>query len=189
MRSRFVRCAVLFAVFALVLTGCTIGVTNPADQVTAHKANLHGAVLSTRDETGSYWFDVARVGEAYGPPSLHSVAFTSKTLIPVSLTQNGLVPGTDYRYRVCSKDSDTTAPGCGETKFFSTPAAPTAAVSLGDSYISGEGGRWRATRSTSPATATAPIARTRARARSTTRAWPTTRRRTRTGAIAPPWPR
>ena len=35
------------------------------------------------------------------------------------------------------------APGCGATSSFTTPDAPGAAVSLGDSYISGEGGRWR----------------------------------------------
>ena len=91
---------------------------------------------------------MAPVGQPFGPPSLHDVAYTHQTQIPVSLRQNGLVPGTDYRYRVCSKDSDANAahpvpPGCGQTKFFSTPAAPTAAVSLGDSYISGEAGRWQ----------------------------------------------
>ena len=88
------------------------------------------------------------MGQSYGPPVLHDVAYTNGDQIPVSIRKNGLVPGSDYKYRVCSKDSDSTSahpapPGCGATKFFSTPAAPTAAVSLGDSYISGEAGRWQ----------------------------------------------
>ena len=143
-----VRCTALVAVVGLCLSGCTIGRTDSADQITAHQALLHGTVVSNHDETGSFWFDVAPVGQSYGAPSLHDVEYTSQEQVPVSLRQNGLVPGTDYKFRVCSKDSDSTSahpapPGCGATKFFSTPAAPTAAVSLGDSYISGEAGRWQ----------------------------------------------
>ena len=60
--------------------------------------------------------------------------------------ENGLKPATQYKYRVCSLHADGVSgavPGCGDAKLFTTPPAPTAAVSLGDSYISGEAGRWQ----------------------------------------------
>ena len=133
----------LAAVAVLGLTGCTVGRTDSAEQITAHKALLKGTVASNRNETGSFWFDFARVGQPFTAPQLQAVAYTNGTLIPVQRPQKGLDPATQYRYRVCSKDSDVkAAPGCGEIKTFTTPAAPSAAVSLGDSYISGEAGRW-----------------------------------------------
>jgi hypothetical protein len=138
------RCVAVLAVLGLLLTGCTIGRTDTADEVTAHQALLHGTVVSNRNETGHFWFDVAPVAETFGAPELREVEFAEGEQIAVQVRQNGLRPATQYKFRVCSKDSDATAaPGCGETKLFTTPAAPSAAVSLGDSYISGEAGRWR----------------------------------------------
>jgi hypothetical protein len=140
-----VKLGVVLGVFALLLTGCTLGRTDQAAEVTAHQALLHGAVLSTKTEAGQFWFEVAPVGESFGAPDLQPVDYTKNEWIPVQFRQNGLEPATQYKYRLCSKDSDAGAgvqPGCGETKLFTTPDAPSAAVSLGDSYISGEGGRW-----------------------------------------------
>jgi len=141
-----VKVVAVLGVLVAGLSGCTVGRTDHADEVTAHQALLHGAVVSNRNETGYFWFDFAPVGESYGAPSLQTVEYTDGTWIPVQLRQDGLEPATQYKYRVCSKDSDAerrAAPGCGETKVFTTPPAPSAAVSLGDSYISGEAGRWQ----------------------------------------------
>ncbi len=145
-RGVAVKGGALLVVLALLLTGCTVGRTDQAADITAHQALLHGAVLSTKTEQGHYWFEVAPVGDAFGQPDLKTVEYTKNKWIPVQYRQNGLEPATDYKYRLCSKDSDAAnglPPGCGATKFFTTPDAPSAAVSVGDSYISGEGGRWR----------------------------------------------
>ena len=55
-------------VVAVVLTGCTVGHTKEVDQVTAHQALVHGTVVSDRDESGYYWFDIAPVGQSFPPP-------------------------------------------------------------------------------------------------------------------------
>jgi hypothetical protein len=64
------RCVAVLAVLGLLLTGCTIGRTDTADEVTAHQALLHGTVVSNRNETGHFWFDVAPVAETFGAPEL-----------------------------------------------------------------------------------------------------------------------
>ena len=206
MRSSLsVRCTVLFAVFGLVLTGCTRRRHGPADEVTAHKAHLHGAVLSTRDETGSVsgLTSPAWASRTEAVPLASHGGVHHQTQIPVSLTPER--PRARDRLQVprllqATRDAaHPVPPGCGETKFFSTPAAPSAAVSLGDSYISGEAGRWEGNSINPGPAATAPTARTSASARSTTRASSTTRpryatvpplRRGRdTRAPRSPWPR
>ena len=140
-----IKVATVLGVLALGLTGCTIARTDPASEVTAHQALLHGDVIGSRTEVGQFWFDVAPVGEPFGEPELRDVSLKTNVGVPVEYRKNGLEPATQYRYRVCSKDSDAeyrAAPGCGAIRTFTTPDAPSAAVSLGDSYISGEGGRW-----------------------------------------------
>ena len=140
-----IKVAVVLGVLALALTGCTIARTDPADEITAHQALLHGEVYGSRTEVGQFWFDFAPVGQPFGAPDYEDVSLTENQGVRVEYRQNGLEPATEYRYRVCSKDSDAerkAAPGCGAVLTFTTPDPPSAAVSLGDSYISGEGGRW-----------------------------------------------
>ncbi|MBN1528900.1 MAG: hypothetical protein JW895_07550 [Thermoleophilaceae bacterium] len=138
--GRALRVTTLVAIAAVLLTGCTTSRTGGTSEVTAHQALLAGGVTSTRTEVGQFWFDVAPVGAAFGAPDLANVSLTKDVEVPVEYRKNGLEPATEYRYRACSRDTDGSS--CGAVRTFTTPAAPSAAVSLGDSYISGEGGRW-----------------------------------------------
>jgi hypothetical protein len=105
---------------ALVLCGCSFGVTGASDEPTDISARVSGVVGNTNADTTQWWFE-------YGPTSGYmnntphrSVSIASaSSRVPVSENVSGLSEGATYHYRLCTRGSDN-AGVCGADATFTT---------------------------------------------------------------------
>jgi Tol biopolymer transport system component len=131
------------AAIALLLTGCSVGTSEPATQVTDTGAILNGRVFST--ETGvdvQFWFRYGTT-TAYDRQtperSLHVPADDS-TPLPVAEPLTGLAPWTTYHYQLCTAPPRGGCPA-GDQAFTTGPAI--AFVSDRAAPVAETGAVWR----------------------------------------------
>jgi len=117
------RFLLVLCLFAVVGSGCAVGVRQPASNVTGNSATLNGKVLSTTGGAGSYFIE-------YGPTTARTertptrpIEFVVNESEPVAEPVDGLEPGTIYHYAVCAEDSENPGdPFCSPDQTFTTDA-------------------------------------------------------------------
>jgi hypothetical protein len=120
-RSAGVGLALIAVVGAL--SGCAVGHTDPATDVTTTEARLNGSVSSVIDGTAAYWFAYGKT-TAYGSDTPHhTIVISDRNLHPVSEQVSGLTSSTTYHYETCAQLPGF-AVSCGADQVFTTPAAP-----------------------------------------------------------------
>jgi len=115
------RFLLVLCLFAVVGSGCAVGVRQPASNVTGNSATLNGKVLSTTGGAGSWFIE-------YGPTTARAertpttpIEFVTNQSEPVSEPVDGLDPDTTYHYAVCAEDSENPGdPFCSPDQTFTT---------------------------------------------------------------------
>jgi hypothetical protein len=99
--------ALCLAATAVAGSGCAVGFVDSAPtNVTATGATLNGSVGSDRSEQAVYWFEYgASTGYGNSTPK-RTLAVTANVQKPVSEAISGLTGGTEYHYRICTRDDD-----------------------------------------------------------------------------------
>jgi hypothetical protein len=129
--ARFRRSVSVLVAGAVVLCGCSFGVTGASDELTDVSARVSGVVGSAKPDTVRWWFEYG-ITSAYANRTPHrslSIA-SSSTRVAVSETMSGLSEGTTYHYRLCTLGSDDNG-GCGADATFTTTS--------GQDSVSGQG--------------------------------------------------
>ncbi len=133
---------------AVTLAACS-GHTDTASSVTDATAtlNAHGSC----DKTCAAWMRYRPVGSTAWTETTHFQVPNPVTNAPWSVQVTGLTSARQYEYQACGRENSWTDPNqyvCvgpdgspSTTTSFTT--MDTAIVSMGDSYISGEAGRWQ----------------------------------------------
>jgi lysophospholipase L1-like esterase len=141
MSPRFAVLAVLG--LALLGSGCALGQTDPATDVTDVSATFNGRLSSTEnagneyspDHLVEYWFKYGTTQD-YGTETPHRTIempeHEFEQEFPVSEPAAGLSPDTTYHYQLCADDAqEGVGPGCTGDATFTTH--PTLYVAMGDS--------------------------------------------------------
>lgn len=137
-----------FLLLALTLAACS-GRTDAATKVTDTTAtlNAHGSC----DRSCGAWMRFRPVGSTGWTDTAHFQVTNAVNDAPFTRQATGLTAKRQYEYQACGRENSWTDPnqyycagpggsGSATTKF---TTQDTAIVSLGDSYISGEAGRWQ----------------------------------------------
>ncbi len=114
-RSTMRRPAATIAVLCLGFTGCSI--TGEATHVTETGATLTGSVHPV-DQATDWWFEHGET-ERYGRETQRRTVPAGGELVPVSERIGGLLPETDYHFRLCSQRPDEDRQ-CGDDSSFRT---------------------------------------------------------------------
>jgi len=121
-RARTAGFGLALAALALVLTGCAVGVTEPATDITPTGATLNGTVSSSTDGTATYWFDYGTTIFYGSSTPQRTMAISDRDSHPVSEQLSGLDSGTTYHFRTCAHlPSDPEV--CGVDQTFTTATA------------------------------------------------------------------
>jgi hypothetical protein len=119
---------------ALLLSGCALGQTDPATDITASGATFNGRLSSTEnadaeyspDHAVQYWFKYGTT-TGYGSETTHRTLHLSEheytEEFPVTEPTVGLTPSTTYHYQLCADDAqEGVGPGCTGDATFTTAA-------------------------------------------------------------------
>jgi Hypothetical glycosyl hydrolase family 15 len=102
------RLLVLVVLAATILVGCS-GQTDPATNVTATSATLHGKVTCAEGESGTQWWRY-RKGSDPWVETAH-VPFTcpegGAQNFPLTYPLSGLTPGSHYRFEICGQPGES----------------------------------------------------------------------------------
>ena len=118
------------AAAAVLLAGCSYGVTQPATDVTKDSATLHGYVTGDNDAGSTYWFEYGKTS-AFGTKTPEHTTAAGEDL-PQSVQQavSGLDADTVYQFQLCARDNENqSTAGCSSPQRFRTKRAP-GAVSI-----------------------------------------------------------
>ncbi len=103
------------------VSGCAVGVANPATDITGARATINGKVFSNKAGTTRYWLRYGTT-TGYGSKTVEqSVEINDDDAHPVSVTLRGLNPNTLYHVQMCVRDSEQPPRDvCGSDQSFRT---------------------------------------------------------------------
>jgi hypothetical protein len=114
----------------VLLAGCSYGTTQPATNVTATGATLHGFVSSDNADGSTYWFEYGKTDLLGNKTPDRTTTAGDEPPYPAQEAISGLDPNTVYHFRLCARDNegqDTAA--CKNPRQFRTkPPASTLSV-------------------------------------------------------------
>ena len=117
---------------ALLVSGCTVGVTKTATGVGETGANLRGNVLATAAGEVDYWFRYGETTEYGETTQKQTIAVSGQDTYPVSQPVAGLTPATEYHFQICAQhhtdEPDVVA--CVTDQTFTTAAGPPTELSI-----------------------------------------------------------
>jgi hypothetical protein len=110
---------------AVVVSGCAVGVRQPASDITADGAVLHGNVLSTTGGAVKYFVEYSELPQRATPTTrrtpMRTTNLAAGELHPVSEPVDGLRPGRAQYYTVCAEDGENPGdPFCSPFQSFRT---------------------------------------------------------------------
>ena len=120
-----------------LLTGCAGAQVQFTSYIDDAGGQLRGHVVSTRTETGSYWFEWGRTPALGKQSAVRAVDFVAGERKFVDYNLNNREPDTTYYWRLCAEDQDPqqSAPGCSELDSFTTnPTPPGRALTVGGGW-------------------------------------------------------
>jgi hypothetical protein len=113
---------------AILLSGCAVGKSSPATDVSATAATLRGTVSSDRDEQVTWSFSYGTT-TAYGSTTPRTtLAIADRNEHPVAQVVTGLEPETTYHFRLCAQSLGSTS--CGADQSFTTSRADPTVLSI-----------------------------------------------------------
>ncbi len=143
-RCSFIPVAALLALTLAACSGHTDAATNVSD--TTATLNAHGSC----DKACEAWFRYRQVGTSTWAQTPPIQVPNQVNNAPFTAAVTGLTPNTAYEYQACGRENSwsgntygCTGPDGGGSTTTQFTTLKDAAVSLGDSYISGEAGRWQ----------------------------------------------